>query len=285
MKNFLFVFLFVVLWIPQKAEANLTTQAAREVAEQVVKKFGGKSGRLGAETVESIAGKITQLSAKHGDEAVLAVNKVGPRVFRLAEEAGEHSGDAVRLLARYGDDAVLICERPQCLKLFTQYGDDAARAMIRHGDNAEVLVHQYGKSAVGSLAKIDKQNGRRLMQMNESGELAKIGGADKALGIVEKYGDKGANFIWKNKAALMLATGAVAFYSNPEPFLDGMKELVINGGEVLVRTVGEEIAKPTIDKMNSIVLTLLVVGVSVVFATLIFRRPLWKLIFPKRKTG
>ena len=88
-----------------------------------------------------------------------------------------------------------------------------------------------------------------------------------------------------NKAALMLATGAVAFYSNPEPFLDGMKELVINGGEVLVRAVGEEIAKPTIDKMNSIVLTLLVVGVSVAFVMLIFRRPLWKLIFPKRKIG
>lgn len=279
-KKHLYVFFLIALWFPQGASAGLTTQAAREVAEQVVKKFGSK---VGSETVETIAEKTVQLSAKYGDDAVSAVRKVGTKAFHLADEAGEHSGDALKLLSKYGDDAVLICQKPQRLKLFAQYGDDVAEAMLRHGDNAEVLVQQYGKSAAGALAKIESQNGRRLIQMSEGGELAKVGGADKVFAVVEKYGNKGAEFIWKNKAALAVVAAAAAFYSDPEPFINGMKELVIEGGGAVVTAAGKEIAQPTIDKMNSVVLTFLVVGLTVGFVALTFRRLLWKLILPKRK--
>jgi len=278
-KSYLCVCFLVVLWLPQGADAGLTSQAAREVAEQVVKKFGGK---VGAETVETIAEKTMQLSAKYGDDAVSAVRKVGPKAFRLADEAGEHSGEVLKLLSKYGDEAALICQKPQCLKLVAQYGDEAAEAVIRHGDNAEVLIQQYGKSAAGTLAKIESQNGRRLVQMSESGELAKVGGADKVFTVVEKYGNKGAEFIWNNKGTLAVVAAAAAFYSDPEPFINGMKELVIDGGEAVIAAAGKEIAQPTIDKMNGIVLTLLVVGLTVGFIAFIFRSRLGRLIFPKR---
>jgi hypothetical protein len=254
-KHHLLIFLLAALWIPQNTVASLTSQAAREVAEQVAKKFGGK---MGSETVETVAGKTMQWSAKYGDDAVNAVKNVGPQAFRLAENAGEHSGDVIRLLSKYGDNAVLICEKPNRLRLFARYGDDAAEAMIRHGDNADILVQQYGKSAASALAKVEPQNGRRLMQMNESGELAKIGGADRVLGVVEQYGNKGAEFIWNNKGALAVVTVAAAFYKDPGTFIDG----------------GRILGSETINKMNGIVLTLIVVG----FFAYIFRRPLWKLV-------
>ena len=258
----------------------MTSQAAREIAEQVAKKFGKE---LGTDTVETISKKTLELSARHGDDAAKALLNTGPKTFRLVSEAGEHGDSVVKLLAKYGDNAVLICEKPQRLRLFAQYGDDAAEAIMRHGDNAEVLLQQYGKSAAGALAKVDGQNGRRLVTMNNDGELAKIGGADKVFDVVEKFGNRGANFIYNNKGALAISVGALAFYSHPEPFIEGIKELVVSGGEVIVRTIGEEVIQPTIREMNSIVLTMLIVGVPIVLVAFYFRKQIWKLVFPKQK--
>jgi hypothetical protein len=265
--SYLIIFL-LCSW--QLASASITSQTASEIIEQAVKRFGYK---LGKETAETLTDKLVQLSAKYGDDAIAAVTKAGPKVFRLAEEAGEHSGAVVKLFAKYGEDATLLCEKTHCLNLFTKYGDDAAKAMIKHGDNAEVLIQQYGNLAAGALAKIEQREGRRLMQMSESGELTKIGGADKILAIVEKYGNKGMNFIWENKGALAIGAVALSFYNNPEPYIDGLQKL----SATVIESTGKEIIQPTLNKMNGVVLTVIVA----ILLVLIFRKRLWKLIVSK----
>ena len=129
-------------------QADLRTQAIREAAEFVVKKF---SKEAAGETVETLTGKIAALATRHGDEAIEAVRKVGPRAIRLAEEAGEHGAVAVGLMARMGDDAVWVAANPRRLSLFAKWGDDAAEAMIKHKGIADDLIAGGGESAARAL--------------------------------------------------------------------------------------------------------------------------------------
>ena len=208
---------------------------------------------------------------------------------RITQEAAEQSvSRTVRELQRYGSNGTRIVNDPQQLALVSQYGDDATKAIIQHGDNAVVLMQQYGKSAANVMARINQQNGRHLATMNSSGDLAKIGGADEVFAVIEKYGDRGAAFIWNNKGALAVGTVAATFYANPEPFINGAKELIAkevgsnssssDGGGGSVSTTDESVVQPT-DKMNGVVLPLVIVSLCIV--AFVFRRPLWELYLSK----
>ena len=70
----------------------------------------------------------------------------------------------------------------------------------------------------------------------EGGELAKIGRTPELLGVLEKYGDPACEFVWRNKAALAVGAAAAAFLADPEPFLNGAKDIT--------RIVAEDVVKP-----------------------------------------
>ena len=56
-----------------------------------------------------MAGKMTRLAASHGDEVVVgAFKKVGPRAGRVASEAGEHGGIALKIMAKHGDGPLCL---------------------------------------------------------------------------------------------------------------------------------------------------------------------------------
>ena len=128
--------------------AGAYDKAARELAEFLMKKFGKEVAEGGA---EKLAGRLASAASRHGDDVLTAVRKVGPRALRLADEAGEHAPQAMRLITRYGDDAARVLTRPKAMTLFARYGDDAAEVLIRHQGIAEPLVDGLGQPAVKAL--------------------------------------------------------------------------------------------------------------------------------------
>ena len=218
------------------SNAGAKTKAAKEAAEYVFGKFGKEAAEEG---VETLTRKIEVLAAKHGDEAFAAVKKVGPRALVLAEEAGEMAPQAVKLMSRYGDDALWVVAKKSRMSMFTKYGDNAAEAMLRHGEVAEPLIRSMGKPAAEALKVVTPQSGRRLAMMAEEGALKKIGKTEQLLGVVGKYGDRGMDFIWKHKGSLAVATALTAFLADPQPFIDGTKDIT--------KYVAENVAKPLAD--------------------------------------
>ena len=54
--------------------------------------------------------------------------------------------------------------------------------------------------------------------------------------LIAKYGDRGAEFVWRNKGPLEVAAVLAAFLADPEPF--------INGAADVSKIVGENAVKP-----------------------------------------
>lgn len=217
------------------------SKAIREAAEYVMERFGKEAVE---ETTESIASKLTQLCAKHGDEAIDAVKTVGPRAFSLVEEAGEHGPSAIKLMVRYGDDAAWVISRPNRLAVFVQHGDDAAEAMIKHKDIVLPLIERYGAPAARAFESVSGQNARRLAMMEHAGDLAKIGKSDEVLSVIGRYGDRAADFVWRNKGALAVSAAVMAFVADPEPFLAGTRDLAQVVGDVAKEPL-REVARGT----------------------------------------
>ena len=233
--------LLAFLICPEISHAQGKVAVAREAAEYVVGRFGKEAAKEG---VEGLARKIEVLALKHGDDALIAVKKVGPGTFRLVNEAGEHGLDAVKIMAKYGDDAVWIVAKKNRIAIFAKYGDNAGEAMMKHGEIAEPLLESAGKSAAGALNSVSTQNGRRLVMMGEQGELTQIGRTPQLLDVVTKYGDRGMDFVWKNKASLAVAATLATFLANPEPFITGAADIT--------KVVAENAIKPLADASSQV---------------------------------
>jgi hypothetical protein len=218
----LLVGLLAIAVTPSVAFAQGKATIARETAEYVLRRFAPEAEKVGA---EALTRKIESLAIKGGDDAILATRKIGPRIFRIVEEAGEHGVDSVKLMAKFGDDAVWVVAKPSRMAIFLKYGDSAAQSMIRHGEISEPLLEAFGKPAAGALSAVSARSGRRLAMMSADGELAKIGRTPELLDVVAQKGDRAMDWIWRNKGALTVAAALTAFIANPEPFLDGTSDM------------------------------------------------------------
>jgi hypothetical protein len=224
--------LALTLAIMSPARAGGPAKAVQEAAEFLLKKFGREVAGEGA---EKLTGRIASAVSRHGDNVLIAVRRVGPRALSLADEAGEHAPQAMRLLTRYGDDAVTVLSRPKGMALFARYGDDAASALIKHQGVAEPLVERMGRPAVEALGAVGARSGRRLVMMADGGELAALGRTPEVMGVIARYGDPAMEFIWRNKGALAVGTALTAFLANPQPFIDGTTQLTGTVAENAVR--------------------------------------------------
>lgn len=227
---------------PAWCRAGVTSKAAKEAAEFVLRKFGKEAEAHGLQTLTK---RIESLGLKYGDDALAAVKKVGPRALNYIDEAGETGLQSAKLLAHYGDDAVWIVRKQSRLAMFSKYGDDAARAMMKHGQIAEPLITSLGKPAATALRSVSPRNARRLAMMAEDGTLAGIGRTEALLAVIGKYGDRAMAFVWRNKGALAVAGALAAFLANPEPFIDGTVELTKAAGESIVKPLATEIGRGT----------------------------------------
>lgn len=239
----LFAVMAVMLLLPQEPALSQGKVAAiKEIAKRFLQKF---SGDASGETVEGLASKIDDVVVRYGDDAATAVDRVGPRAFRLMSEAGENGTAATKLMARHGDDAIWIVAKPKRLAIFAKYGDDASEAMIRHRQIAETLIGQFGDDAAAALSKVIAQNGRRIAMMNDEKLFTGLSRSDELLAVIGKYGDSAADFIWQNKAALAVGTGLVAFLANPDPFIQGTTNLADIAAENTIGPIATGIGAST----------------------------------------
>ncbi len=215
---------------------------ARELAELVTKRFGKEAAEEGTEI---LARKLETVIAKYGDDGIEAVQKLGPRAIRLMEDAGADGLISARLLSRFGDDAVWIVGNSGRRQLVNTLGDDAAKVMIKHGEIAEPLLTQAGAGAVKALNAVSAQNGRRLAMLSEQGDLAKIGNTSALLDVVAKFGDKSMEFIWKNKGTLAVGAGLTAFLANPQPFIEGTKDIASVVTTNAIAPMAEQVGQKT----------------------------------------
>ena len=258
-------FALVLLAVPI-ASGQGKAMLVREAAEHIMSKFGKE---IAGESLETVAKKIESLVLKHGDEALLAVQKVGPRTFRLVEAAGEHGHQSLKLLAKHGDQGIWVVAKPNRLEIFLKLGDDAAEAMLKHGEIAEPLLLAVGRPASGALKAVSTQNGRRLAILAKDGELAAIGRTPEVLAVVGKYGDRAMDFVWRNKGALTVATSLAAFLSNPEPFLDGLQAISKSVTENVVKPIVEIPGHTIAHVINQVNWTLILTGALFVLGILL----------------
>ncbi|HEX7376770.1 MAG TPA: hypothetical protein VF278_06635 [Pirellulales bacterium] len=230
------------LCVSSVAHAGVASKAVREAAETLFRKGGKEAAELGLETITR---KLEALALKYGDDAIIAAQKVGPRTFRLVEEAGENGLAAVKLLARHGDEAVWVVAKKNRLAIFIKYGDDAADAMLKHGQIAEPLIESLGAPSTKALKAISTKNGRRLAMLEKDGSLTKIGRTDELLAVIGKHGDRAMDFVWKNKGALAVTASLAAFLYDPRPFIDGATDLANAAVEGIARPMASEMARQT----------------------------------------
>lgn len=267
LRRLVIVGLLVTFALVANAPAGPTSKLARETAELVMRKFGREAAEQGVETLTT---KTESLALKHGDDAYRAIEKVGPRAFQLADEAGEQGGAAVKLMARHGDSAAWVVRQPERLALASRLGDDAAEAMIRHGEIAEPLLKSLGEPAAGALARVSSQNARRLAMMADDGELARIGRTKDLMGVVQRYGDQTMEFIWRNKGALAVTAALTAFLSDPQPFLNGTKDLASIAAQHVAAPLASEAGRRT----NWTIVALTIIGLLALwFAARAWREP------------
>src|SRR5688572_23517800 len=108
------VFTLITLLAVFPARAGLKSEAIDAAVRHVLKQFDKQViEELGENGAALLAKKTEDLAAKYGERAAIdAVQKVGPRVFRLVEGAGAEGGqEAVRILARKGADGAWVVAR------------------------------------------------------------------------------------------------------------------------------------------------------------------------------
>jgi hypothetical protein len=163
------------------ARADLKTKAVRSVAQVVARRLGKDAAKEGA---VSLSTRIETLAGRHGEEVLIAVDKVGPAAIRMLEQAGEHAPQAAKLLARYGDEGIALVCRPRPLALIARYGDEAAQVMLKHTGIAEPLLEAYGQPAFRALQSQGGRQGRSLARLWEQGGLRAHDRTEELLAVV-----------------------------------------------------------------------------------------------------
>ena len=87
--------LLLLVSLAPPCRADLISKAASETAEFVLKKFGKKAVTEGG---EALASKLASSAARHGDDVLSAVRKVGPQGHWPGRRRGQErtEGHAVR---------------------------------------------------------------------------------------------------------------------------------------------------------------------------------------------
>jgi hypothetical protein len=93
------------------------------------------------------------------------------------------------------------------------------------------------------MRELTEQSARRLAMLADEAPTASLAKNSDLLGVVGRYGDRAIDFVWRNKLALSGGTALAVFVANPEPFLDGTRQLVENTVETVATNIGKPIAE------------------------------------------
>ena len=189
--------------------------AARRVAREVVESFG-------REAVEAAEPRVLRLVEAYGEEAGMVLRRVGPSGIQALERFG---ASGLRILARFGDDGIrlLAIEGDAAVVALARYGEEAVELMIRHpGVGSEVLA-TFGSQVLRTPLRTESMIalGRLSEPIRNSGRSPEI------LAVIEKYGDRACDFLWRNKGTLFVGSVLAAFLHDPKPYIEGLKQLAV----------------------------------------------------------
>jgi len=189
--------------------------AARRVAREVVESFG-------REAVEAAEPRVLRLVESYGDDAARVLRRVGPPGIQALERFG---APGLRILSRFGDDGVrlLAVEGEAAVAALARYGDEAVGLMIRHPGVGREVLATFGAPVLRTTLRTDSMVtlGRLSDPIRQSGRSAEI------LAVIEKYGDRACDFLWRNKGTIFLGTVLAAFLHDPQPYIEGARQLVV----------------------------------------------------------
>jgi hypothetical protein len=189
--------------------------AARRVAREVVESFG-------REAVEAAEPRVLRLVEAYGEEAAVVLRRVGPSGIQVLERFG---ASGLRILARFGDDGVrlLAVEGEAAVAAMARYGEEAVELMIRHPGVGREVLASFGSQVLRTPLRTESliTLGRLSEPIRNSGRSTEI------LNVVETYGDRACDFLWRNKGTIFVGSVLAAFLHDPKPYIDGLKELAV----------------------------------------------------------
>ena len=225
-----------------QTHAGVSATAIRELIELVSKKFGKE---MSEDAIQSLPRGVEQAVRVGGDEAVQAIQKLGPKAIHLIDQSGAEAALTARLLAKYGDDATDLVSRSGPLNLVKSLGDDAVETFVKHGMPAESVLSVGGVAASKAANQLSSRHGRQLIMLANEESTKQLVRSEALMGTVAKLGDKGMDFVWKNKGSLLAIGAIAAFVADPEPFLDGTASLAQIAAESVATPLADGIASRT----------------------------------------
>jgi hypothetical protein len=244
-KRMTVILLFAALLPVTSVVANPPAIVIREVAEYLMKKSSG----LAAKGAQAVTSQVTDVVTKYGPDALPFLRKAGPDGLQILDSAGANAPDVIKLVLKRGDEAVYVISKPRNLAIFVKHGDNAIDALAKHPGLAEDLIERFGSSGATAMTKVSRVNAQHLAILAKKDPVMAAGQADQLLKIVGKYGDNAAEFIWKNKVVLASSAVLAAFLADPEPYLNGTKDLasaVVKAATPVVASWGNSIAQSTL---------------------------------------
>jgi len=279
---------------------------------------------------------FAKLAAKYGDDAGKLMTKYGDDAVKIV---GQHGVDGLKVLQKYGDDAVGVFGKhgDDGVKALSKYGDDAMnlfkksdesafRVLLNHGDDALKVMSKYGDDGFKLLEK-NSATCRQLVNMNvpvrtatvmtrfsnvgfqKTGALLKrlekapTSDTEKFFQFLEKFGEAGTEFVWKNleratkvagdhPVGTLIAAFVAYGFTHPDQVEAGMEltgetiqHAVSVGGDVIVAVASQTIEKSGRTLSESSVLQIAVATLILVFGFAVMAKlNLLKGLFTKQVT-
>jgi hypothetical protein len=136
--------------------------------------------------------------------------------------------------------------------------------MLKHPGIAMPVIEAFGQAGTRALNAISTREGRQLAHLVQDGWLSRTGRAAEVLAVIERFGDRALDFIWRHKGALTMASVLATFLHDPESFLNGTKEIAQAVADSTVRPLVEVPKQVTIDATSRIQWMVLIASLFVV---------------------
>lgn len=205
----------MAIWLALASLACPQSAAARKAAKEIVETFA-------REAIERAEPRVAALIDAYGDDVARVLRRVGaPGVGALEK----HGAAGLRILSRWGDDGVrlLASEGDEAVRLLATHGDEAVGFMIRHPGVGRDLLGHFGKQALKPELSTES-----VILLNRLAEPIKASGRSEAiLDVVERFGDRACQFLWRHKGTIFAAAVLASFLADPQPYIDGVKQLVV----------------------------------------------------------
>lgn len=198
-------------------------RATRELLELCRNRF---SHEIAEEGIGRLEPRVAAAVQRFGDDAVVAVRQAGPKIGLALIE--RHGPPAARILERFGDDGarLLATEGETAVRLYAAHGEDAIRVMLQHRGIGGTVVSAFGREGIRAARSLSPDGAVHLVTL--APQIRASSRAGEILGVIERYGDRACAFLWRNKGVVFSTALLAAFLSDPEPYLIGTRQLVID---------------------------------------------------------